>query len=176
MIKVKGKVHAPMSTLYWSLLLVSWSLMLSHEEQTSSWRILVFFYIWGDARIGFIKSKNIYLKTCSASFPRSQSTFLLTSTLSSAKGLLWVGSCSGSRFNPCRGRWQVPNSSSHNEGGGVCVWLDTSQEKRLASRVTCIRSWVMMRKWLVDSNKANRQDDFEWNKWMPLWFLGQHPS
>ena len=37
----------------------------SREEQTSPRRILVLFYIRGDARIGLIKSspENIYLKT-----------------------------------------------------------------------------------------------------------------
>ena len=45
----------------------------SREEQTSPRRILVLFYIRGDARIGLIKSspENIYLKTWSASFSQS---------------------------------------------------------------------------------------------------------
>lgn len=54
-----------------------------------------------------ISPKIIYLKTYSSSFPRAQSASLLVSTLSSDQGMLGVCSCSGSCFNPYRGRWQV---------------------------------------------------------------------
>ena len=61
-------------------LLVSWSLLLVMSK-SSLWSILVLFYVWGDVRIGFIKSapENTYLKTCSANF--SLSTECLISVL-----------------------------------------------------------------------------------------------
>ena len=60
----------------------------SQEEQMSPWMILVLFYIWGDARIGLIKSspKNGCLETCSAKFFIAQCTSFLTSTLNSFHG------------------------------------------------------------------------------------------
>ena len=53
-------------------------------------------------------SKNIYLKTCSASFPRAQSASFLLSTLNSLQGVMEIISCSSTLFNPSRGAWQVP--------------------------------------------------------------------
>ena len=43
------------------------------NKESLPWRILVFFQIWGDIRVGFIKStpENIYLRTSLASFPPS---------------------------------------------------------------------------------------------------------
>ena len=63
-----------------------------------------------------MKTSN-YLKTCSASFPRTQSASRLISTLSSFRGCLRVSRCSGSGFDHCRGRWQAPISSSHIQKG-----------------------------------------------------------
>ena len=44
--------------------------------------------------------------------PPAQSASFLLSTLNSFQGMLKVGSCRSTWFNPCRGRWQVP----------VCSW------------------------------------------------------
>jgi len=45
-------------------------LSASHKEQSSPWKILVLFYIWGDKIIGLIKStpENTYLKIYLSSF------------------------------------------------------------------------------------------------------------
>ena len=63
---------------------------VSHEEQSSPWRILVLFQIWGDIRTGLIKSapENIKLsEVLSCQFPppplQEQSASLLLSTLDS---------------------------------------------------------------------------------------------
>ena len=50
--------------------------------------------------------ENVYLKTCSISFPGAQSASL--STLNSPQGVLKVGSFSSTGLNLQRGRWQVP--------------------------------------------------------------------
>ena len=52
------------------------------------------------------------LKTCSASFPRAQRASLQISTLSSFGGVKGQ-QLFDSQFNPCRGRRQVPISSSY---------------------------------------------------------------
>ena len=85
----------------------------AHQEQMSPWMSSVLFWIPGDVRIGLIKSslETNYLKTCSANFPRAQSTSLLTPSWTLSR-MLGVGSCSGSWFNPCGGGWQELVSSS----------------------------------------------------------------
>ena len=77
-----------MHTFYRNLQLVLWRFLLV-TDISHHWRILFFFQIGGDARIGLIKSspKNInYMKTCSSSFPRAQ---CLTSGLHPEFPLLW---------------------------------------------------------------------------------------
>ena len=74
----------------------------------------MFFWIWGDARRGLIKSsENIYLKACSVSFTQSTECLLLglhTEPLSECvEGQLSQQLV----FNPWRGRWQVPIFSWH---------------------------------------------------------------
>ena len=71
------------------------------------WRILVLFWAWGNARIGLIKSENIYLKTYSAIFPRAQSSSLLIYTLHSFRG--YWGSAA-----------VVAHDSIHVEADGKC--------------------------------------------------------
>ena len=46
-------------------------------------------------------------------FLRAQGASFLISTLNSFQGVLKVSSCSGTWFNPCRGRWQMPICSWH---------------------------------------------------------------
>ena len=88
----------------------------THEEQTSPWRILVFFLDmrrcknW--AHKNFSPKISTYLKICSASFPRAHSASLLTSTVNSTQGVWQVSSCSGSWVNPCRSIWQVMASGN----------------------------------------------------------------
>ena len=55
----------------------------SHEDLMSSWKDLVFFEVWRDAKIGIIKSvpENIYLKTCTTRFPGAQSASLHLNSL-----------------------------------------------------------------------------------------------
>ena len=88
----------------------------SQEEQTSPWRNLVLFWIGEDARIGLIKSapENILTiwRPVLPVFLRAPGASFLISTLNSFQGVLKVSSCSGTWFNPCRGRWQVP----------ICSW------------------------------------------------------
>ena len=98
----------------------------SHKEQTSPWRIWCFFLDMCPIIIGHIQSspKNIYLKTCSCSFSRAQSTSLLISTLCSTQGVLRISSCSGLWFNPRRGWWQVPNLSAHTKTNKIIsTWV-----------------------------------------------------
>ena len=47
-------------------------------------------------------------------FPRALSASFLLSTLNSFQGVLKVSSCSGSWFDSCRGRWQVPICGWHS--------------------------------------------------------------
>ena len=100
-ILVKGEFNAIKYLLYERF-------SASHKELMSPWRDLVLFQIWRDARTGIMKSvpENVYLQTCSTSFPGAQSASL--STLNSPQGVLKVGSCSGTGFTLQRGRWQVP--------------------------------------------------------------------
>ena len=82
-----------MHTFYRSFAAGLMKVTTSHRHQSS----FKDFSVYLDARIGLIKffPKNIYLKTCSPSFPRGQE--------GAAQGVLWVGSCSGSCFAPWRG-------------------------------------------------------------------------
>ena len=86
-------------------------MVLIHKpKQLSLLIILVFLWVWEDARIW--AHKNPYLKlsiwrlALSVSF-RVQSVSFLISTLNSVRGMLKVSSCSRSWFNLCRSRWQV---------------------------------------------------------------------
>ena len=59
-----------------------------------------------------------YMKTCPSSFSKAWVPhFCSPPTLNSLQGMLKVSNCRSSRFNPCRGKWQVPswkwNSLSH---------------------------------------------------------------
>ena len=66
-------------------------LAANHKEQMSLLMILVLFQMWGEERIGLIKSNpiNIYLKTYSTIFPRVQECLIfLTSTLNSFQRVL----------------------------------------------------------------------------------------
>ena len=58
-----------------------------------------------DAKTELIKSgpENMYLKTCSASFPRAQRFSFLLSSLNYFHYQLKVSSCSSTWLNPCRG-------------------------------------------------------------------------
>ena len=78
----------------------------SHEDLTSSWKDLVFFEVWRDAKIVIMKSvsENIYLKTCSTRFPGAEC--LTPPELPQA--MLKVNSCGSTGFNLCRGWWQMP--------------------------------------------------------------------
>ena len=85
----------------------------SHQEQLSPWKILVFFYIWRDIRIGLIKLTpeiTDHLRICSVSF--SQSTEYLISAL-----LPWT------RF---RVHWESAAATVHDlmliEVDGKCPW------------------------------------------------------
>ena len=54
--------------------------------------------------------ENIYLKTCSTSFPEAQNT--LFSILNSLPGVLKVNSCSRTGLSLHRSRWQMPLASA----------------------------------------------------------------
>ena len=64
--------------------------------------------------------ENIYLKTCSNSFPGAQCTSL--STLNSPQGVLKVSSCSSTGFNLQRDRWQMPLLLFSHWQLPVCSW------------------------------------------------------
>ena len=55
--------------------------------------------------------KNIYLKTCSTSFPGAQSASF--STPAPLQGVSKVNSCSSTGFSLCRGRMQMPLASTN---------------------------------------------------------------
>ena len=57
-----------------------------------------------------VSLENIYLKTCSTSFPGAQSTSL--STLNSFQGMSKVNICNSTEFNIRRVRWQIPLASA----------------------------------------------------------------
>ena len=73
-------------------------------------------------RNGLIKSfENIYLKACSISFcfcfcffPQSTECLIPDLHPEVLSGVLKVSSCSGSCFNPCRGKLQMPVCSCHH--------------------------------------------------------------
>ena len=73
---------------------------------------------WAGTRIRLINwpaPENIYLKPCSASFPRAQSASFLSSSLNSFQRALKVSSCRSNWFNNLsRGGWQVP----------ICSWQE----------------------------------------------------
>ena len=54
--------------------------------------------------------ENIYLKTCSTSFPGAESA---SPSLNSLEGMLKVKSCSNLKFNPWKDRWQMPLESAN---------------------------------------------------------------
>ena len=66
--------------------------------------------------------ENIYLKTCSTRFPEAQSASLHCEL---PQWVLKVNSCSGTGFNLCQGRWQMPLVFSHWQCSWqvpVCSW------------------------------------------------------
>ena len=93
-------------------------LAASHKDVTVNgvsvlFCFVLFFKIWGNARIGLIKSSgNINLKSCFAVFSRAQSASSLLSRLSSFQGALKVSTCSSSWIT--YHRWQVPICSWHS--------------------------------------------------------------
>ena len=58
----------------------------------------------------------MHLDTCPDSFPRRQCASFFNSTMKSFQGVLKVSSCSSSRFDLCRCRWQVSFCRWH------CLW------------------------------------------------------
>ena len=113
----KGGVHAINHILFvenfWSH-----EASASHEKQSAPWRIVVLFEIWGDTRIGLIKSapENIWLsEDLSCQFP--QSTECLISALFPE---FFQGVVGGQQlqqhmicFDPCTDRWQVLMTSAN---------------------------------------------------------------
>ena len=79
-----------------------------------------------------------YLKTCSyqSPTPNCPNTECLISALhpNSIQGLLQVSSCSSTRLNPCRGRWQVPGSE-------VCWMNECYQTSPKGSLISISNAW-----------------------------------
>ena len=75
----------------------------------------------------------------------AQSSSLPISTLSSFPGVLGVGSCSGSWFNVCRARWQVPTSSSQKsikDASPALYWKSTQQFLWPLPKAYFPKSWM----------------------------------
>ena len=88
-------------------------LLVGHEELMPPWRDLVCFSRYEEVQgFGSWKSapENIYLKTCSTSFPEAQNA--LFSSLNSLQGVLKVNNCSSTGLNLHRSRWQMPLASA----------------------------------------------------------------
>ena len=101
----------------------SWArLAASPKEQMSPIMILVLSRYKEMQKDGLIKSfENIYLKACSISFcfcfcffPQSTECLIPDLHPEVLSGVLKVSSCSGSCFNPCRGKLQMPVCSCHH--------------------------------------------------------------
>ena len=121
-------MHVIKNTFLWK---VSASLvkLLLVTRKLSPWRILVFFSIRGDKRIGLIKiSSREYLTIWKSVVPGFWEPRCLTSALHPElhQGVLEVSSYSSTWFNPCRDRWQAPMASA-----SLLTWV-TSDYRRVS--------------------------------------------
>ena len=129
--------------------------------------------MWGDARIGLIKSspENTYPKTCSV-FPSAQSTSFLISTLNPLLGVMKV--CSGSRFSPWRASWQVPVCSWQYKRGDLDTEMGTKKKPKECLRLPQVRRAVWDTCFCTPLGGTNPADILTWTS--STHSVGQHIS